>query len=179
MERSDTLSQSRPRCDACLVFCLVLLIATLLAAASFPLRLASAAAAELLLFALFCFGCLVAALLLCVIAPYSLYAGIPPLPSTLTACQAMVEAVPTVCPQKQFRIAELGCGWGELAISLATHFQASTITAFEVSPLPYAVARCRGSRLPNLQVCRRDFLEEDLGGYDLVSCADCRATLRL
>eukprot|EP00658_Telonema_sp_P-2_P035134 TRINITY_DN25600_c0_g1_i1.p1 TRINITY_DN25600_c0_g1~~TRINITY_DN25600_c0_g1_i1.p1 ORF type:complete len:193 (+),score=32.21 TRINITY_DN25600_c0_g1_i1:68-646(+) len=106
-------------------------------------------------------------LTICLLVPCSIYAGIPPLPSSAASCDAVIDAIPLAAPG---RIGELGCGWGDLALALADRFEGSEIVGFEMSPLPYAVASCRGSAVPNLEVRLDDFSEEDLGEFDLLIC---------
>lgn len=72
---------------------------------------------------------------------------------------------------RSYRIAELGVGWGGLAVRLARTFKKATLTGYEISPAPYWMSKLRcavyGSRVT---ITRRDFFKEDLSGYDILIC---------
>jgi hypothetical protein len=86
---------------------------------------------------------------------YTLKTGISPLPSSRGARHLMLAEIP-----EDFagRIVEAGAGWGTLAIPLARRHPAATVTAYELSPVPFAVLWLRRlGRHPNLRPRRADF----------------------
>ena len=103
------------------------------------------------------------------IVVYSLRVGITPMPSSSAARRRILELLPG---DLDGTILELGAGWGGLAVALARHCPAAHILAYELSPVPWLVARLRAAvgRRRNLTVRRRDFLRDSLAGADAVVC---------
>jgi hypothetical protein len=95
--------------------------------------------------------------------------GVPPVPSTAEEISAVVELLREVNLPPGARIYELGCGWGSLALELARAFPDAAIVGFEVSWLPFIVARLRALRHPRVAILRRDFLDESLAHADAVT----------
>lgn len=100
---------------------------------------------------------------------HSLRLGISPMPSSRKALRAMLSLVPesTTGP-----IAELGAGWGTLAFALSHHAKHAQVTAYERSPVPYAVMWLRQAvfRRPNLTLYYGDFAAAPLSEYAVVLC---------
>jgi trans-aconitate methyltransferase len=99
---------------------------------------------------------------------YTLKTGISPLPSSRGARHLMLAEIP-----EDFagRIVEAGAGWGTLAIPLARRHPAATVTAYELSPVPFAVLWLRRlGRHPNLRPRRADFRRASLADADIVVC---------
>ena len=90
------------------------------------------------------------------IVRYSLKYGISPMPSSKKCCDIIVELA-------EGKVAELGCGFGGLARRLQK--KGCQVQAFEISPIPYFIAKLRG-----VPVKRKDFFEEDLSGFDTIVC---------
>lgn len=74
--------------------------------------------------------------------------------------------------QEPGKVAELGAGWGTLAIPLARRFPEREIVALELSPLPFLVLHLRKwlNGLGNLKILRRNFFDYDLGDTQTVLC---------
>jgi len=70
-----------------------------------------------------------------------------------------------------YKIAELGSGWGGLSFALAKHFPKSSVTGYDLSPVPYRFSRLRQmlSRKDVRFECR-DFLDLDLEEFDIIVC---------
>ena len=100
---------------------------------------------------------------------YTIRTGISPVPTTPRVAAAMLDLVPALPPG---RVYELGAGWGNLALALARRFPERRVVAYELSPLPWLVARAwlTLSRRPNLTLFRSDFFRADLGDAALVCC---------
>lgn len=78
---------------------------------------------------------------------------------------AVRRAVLNMLPQRiDGVIYELGAGWGGLSLALARRCPDNRVVAYELSPLPWAVARMRAalSGAGNLEIRRRDFMAEGL-----------------
>ena len=105
---------------------------------------------------LFLFLIIVGAASIISIVGYSLHYGISPMPSSKKCCDIIVS-------QAEGKVAELGCGFGGLAKKIQK--KGCDIVAFEISPIPYFVAKVRG-----VPVKRRDFFKEDLSSYDTIIC---------
>lgn len=103
--------------------------------------------------------------------------------------KAKIGAVPTLSPAakkmlalavahgnaaRPLRIADLGCGWGGLLMRFARHYRDADITGYEVFPFAFLVSKMRAflSRRDrgSITVLNRDFMQDDLGAYDLVLC---------
>jgi hypothetical protein len=99
----------------------------------------------------------------------SVRVGITPMPSSALAVEAMLSMVPEDVTGSAV---ELGSGWGGLACRVALERPGLTVTAYELSPLPWcwAVLRSRamGARRPRF--VRRDLFEADLSEMSWVFC---------
>ncbi len=95
--------------------------------------------------------------------------GVPPVSTSPQARSVLLDVIP---PGLGGVIYELGSGWGGLARSLARQDLSSTVVAFEVSLLPWAVSRlcCALNPLPNLIIERRDFHARSLTNAAGVVC---------
>ena len=99
----------------------------------------------------------------------SLRVGIAPMPSSLRAGSAMLEAVGAL---RDCTVVDLGSGWGTLAIRFAREHPQCHVIGYEISPVPWAVSWVlkHVSRLPNLDFVRRDFLQADLPERAVLLC---------
>lgn len=97
---------------------------------------------------------------------YTQRVGISPMPTLGRARRAMLDHVPADAGT----IYELGCGWGTLAVPLARLRPGARVIAYELSPVPWLVARLRASGVRNLEVRRGDFFKATLGDADAVVC---------
>lgn len=101
---------------------------------------------------------------------YTLITGISPAPTSGVVREALLEQLPK---QIAGPVYELGCGFGGLACALAKRYPEGKIIAFELSPLPFLVARLRALWIPNLTVIRADFLKRPLTDASLAICYLC------
>ena len=115
---------------------------------------------------------LVAALVL--VVAYTLRTGISPMPTGAAARVALLGVLP---PDPGGTVFELGVGWGGLAAALARHYPTWSVIGYELSPVPWLVARarCRLVGPVNLTLRRADFLRADLSPAGLVVCYLCPA----
>lgn len=111
---------------------------------------------------------------------YTVKTGISPVPSGPAAVAAML-SLATGPLERRLRqegrdgralVVDLGAGWGGLSFALARRFPRARVVGYEVSPLPWLVARLRLvlRPTPNLRFERRDFMAAPLGGAALVTC---------
>ncbi len=66
-------------------------------------------------------------------------------------------------------IAELGCGWGGLAVSLAKDNKKLNVTGIELSIFPYLISRFRKSP-KNLKILYQNIYDFNLQNTDIVIC---------
>lgn len=106
------------------------------------------------------------------VVAYSVRTGISPMPSTSKARAQVLAALPHDNAGPLF---ELGSGWGTLAFPMADLFPHCQVIAYELSPLPYLVSRCRQRLFPraNLSIRRENFLEVSLAGASVIVCYLC------
>ena len=91
------------------------------------------------------------------------------MPSTRKQTQAMISLLPA---SLRGRIADVGSGWGTLAIALARHFPECRITGFENSPIPLFVSKlfAKFARTSNLELIRADLLNVSFSDFQGVVC---------
>ncbi len=119
-------------------------------------------------------GLLAAAVLLVI---YVLRTGTSPMPSSPRARNRVLSSVSAEVGGVVY---ELGSGWGTLAFPLADRFPHCEVSAYELSPLPYLVSRCRQrlSPRPNLVIRRENFLEVPLARASVLVCYLCPPLMR-
>src|SRR5688572_7699583 len=88
--------------------------------------------------------------------------GVGPVPSTQREITAAIELLRDAGIDPQAKIYELGCGWASLALGLSRAFPEASIVGFELSPLPYLVAKLRTLGHRRIVIKRRDFRRESL-----------------
>lgn len=101
---------------------------------------------------------------------YTLRTGAPPMPS---GRKVRAAALDMLAGERPARIADLGAGWGGLAVSMAERWPEADVTAYELSPLPYwwmQVRKAISGGPSNLALRREDFLKADLDDHDCVVC---------
>jgi len=95
--------------------------------------------------------------------------GMSPMPSSAKATRAILDLIPGNAGE---RIAELGSGWGGLALAVTSHRPEAHVMAYELSLLPWmwsiGVARLMGRQ--EIEFVRRDFFDADLSETDVVLC---------
>ena len=101
---------------------------------------------------------------------FYLRTGAPPVPSAADEAADVVASLREAGIEEGAKIYELGCGWGGLALRLASAFPAAQIIGLELSPLPALVARIRALGINNLTVRRADFHHVSLADADALTC---------
>lgn len=89
--------------------------------------------------------------------------GIGPVPTSRKVSDTLYQHLPG---QVNGKIAELGCGWGNLIRVLKKKYPENTIIGYERSPIPRWVSRC----LYSVPVYGIDFFQADLSEASLVVC---------
>ena len=100
---------------------------------------------------------------------YTLKTGIPPMPSSRKARQAMLIATES---SGEGDVMDMGSGWGTLVIAFAKKYPERQITGYEISFIPWLVSMIRKyiGRIDNLSLCRQDFLKADLSKTSVLLC---------
>jgi predicted O-methyltransferase YrrM len=95
--------------------------------------------------------------------------GITPTPTGYKVQCLILEICPLIPSGK---IAELGSGWGILALALANHYPDQQVIGYEISPIPYVFSRCLKLFVhsPFLQLKRKNFFYVSLKEFDLIIC---------
>ncbi|PAV26162.1 methyltransferase family protein [Tamilnaduibacter salinus] len=91
--------------------------------------------------------------------------SVPPMPSSMRSRRVVLDLLAEYVPdQPNVRLADLGSGWGGLAIPMARRFPQYRIEGYELSWLPWLVSRLMKAafRLDNLTLHRRNFNRADL-----------------
>ena len=99
----------------------------------------------------------------------TLIRGISPMPSTSKVMTAVEQALPKEIKGKVY---ELGCGFGALAVRIASLHPEGQVHAYEVSPIPWLVTFLRQKlyKQPNMTLHWDDFFRIDLGDATVVFC---------
>ena len=99
----------------------------------------------------------------------SLRAGITPVPSSRKARQAILSAAEHAPDDT---IIELGSGWGQLTVALATRYPQRKVIGYEISLVPWLVSLLlkRIYRLDNLSFQKSNFLRTELPQAALLVC---------
>jgi tRNA A58 N-methylase Trm61 len=95
--------------------------------------------------------------------------GVPPVPATTEEIARVIALLRTAGLPPHAKIYELGCGWGSLVLGLARAFPEATIVGYELSPLPYLIAKLRARGRCRILIERRDYLEASLEDADAVT----------
>ena len=95
--------------------------------------------------------------------------GISPTPSSGKARDVMIKLMADTSAGPVY---DLGSGWGGLVIRLARKYPDRKIVGYEVSFVPWLVSvffkKMLG--LPNLEIYKKNFLQADLSGADVLVC---------
>ena len=90
--------------------------------------------------------------------------GVPPVSSTdAEACEVVRLLRDHGLAAGRGPVYELGCGWGALLVALGRAFPDVRVVGFEVSPVPWLVARIRTRRLSNVEVRWRSYRRAPIG----------------
>lgn len=100
---------------------------------------------------------------------YCFITGISPVSSSLASKKKIVSSI---SPDQKGNIYELGAGWGSLAFPIARRCPNATVTAYELSPIPWLFMRIKAAifRPKNLVMKRKNFLGDNLSKASLVVC---------
>jgi hypothetical protein len=95
--------------------------------------------------------------------------GVPPYPARRREIQQVLSLLERAELDPGTRLAELGAGWGTLALATARRFPTLRVTGYEISPVPFLCAKIRARSLPNLTVRFGDFHKADLRSFGAVT----------
>jgi len=101
---------------------------------------------------------------------YQRHMKVSPMPTPASTRKAMLAAIGS---KKPAVIAELGSGWGGIAIAAARRYPDARVTGFEGSPAPYLFSRLRAAlnpKLRNLRFVNQNFFSYDMQDVDVVLC---------
>lgn len=95
--------------------------------------------------------------------------GISPMPTSPKVKKTLIKNLPI---DWKGSITELGSGWGTLAFVLAKKYPNCSIRAFENSPIPYILSKCRSFLEPhkNLHILRQNFFDQPLHESSMIVC---------
>ena len=71
---------------------------------------------------------------------------------------------------KNYRIADLGSGWGGMLLKLARIYPNSKITGYEISPWPRWISKLRSLFHKNITLRNEDFFEYKMNEFDILFC---------
>lgn len=97
---------------------------------------------------------------------------VPPIPTLPWVKQKIIKALSMNFPDKEqkLNIAELGSGWGGLAVSIKKKFPNAVVTGYELSALPYYFSKIRQIfHFQRLRFIRADIFILNLEGYDAIA----------
>ncbi len=71
-----------------------------------------------------------------------------------------------------FKIIDLGSGWGGLCQKLSKHFPKASVEGVEISPIPFCVSKFFQwlSIFRHYHIRRDDFFKLDIASYDVIIC---------
>lgn len=91
------------------------------------------------------------------------------MPTVPKVRRELLKIVKRYTDENHRNIAELGCGWGGLAVSLAKDNPELKVTGVELSLFPYLFSRFRNSP-QNLKIAYKNIYDFDLRKYDIILC---------
>jgi hypothetical protein len=100
------------------------------------------------------------------------YTKIVPAPTLSYVRKKALKLVPENFKREgQYKIFDLGSGWGGILISLSKLFPNSTIIGYELSPCPYFISKLRVFfRKSDIKIYREDFFKKDISDADIIFC---------
>ena len=103
------------------------------------------------------------------IAGYTLRYGDPPTPTSPKVRRALFDQLPNLTAGTVY---DLGSGWGNLALALATHYEDRPVVGIEASPIPWLFARgwAKLSGKANIRFELGDFQTRPFGDAALLIC---------
>jgi hypothetical protein len=94
--------------------------------------------------------------------------GITPTSTSKRVREAIFDSLPH---DFEGKIVDLGSGFGDFAVSVFQNFESTNLSCYEEALIPYWISKiffiCRRC---DIQLIKKDFLEAELGSYDLVFC---------
>lgn len=120
----------------------------------------------------FVFSLVILALLLIVATNefYQLRMKVSPMPTPRATRKAMLESIAHPAPKV---IAELGSGWGGIAIEAAQKYPDAKVIGFEGSLMPFVFSKIRAAchpKLANLTFVKKNFFDHDMQDVDVILC---------
>lgn len=70
----------------------------------------------------------------------------------------------------QYKIMDLGSGWGGVLLGLSKLFPNSKIIGYELSPCPFIVSWVRTFFSKDINVSRKNFFEKDISSANIIFC---------
>lgn len=98
---------------------------------------------------------------------YSYSYGITPTPTSLIVQEDLKKILPIL--PKDALIMDLGSGWGNSTIALHHFYPSNPMIGFEISPIPFLVAKLFMNK-SHIQYVRKDFFKVNLTGAQLIFC---------
>lgn len=95
---------------------------------------------------------------------------VSPMPTPASTRKVMIDGIHHPAPKV---IAELGSGWGGVAMAAAVRYPDAQVIGFEGSLMPLLFSKCRKMlhpRLKNLHFVKKNFFENDMRDVDVVLC---------
>ena len=103
----------------------------------------------------------------------TLITGVPPQPSSKVVLKTIISILPKKLKGgEQFKVIELGSGWGGVANALARHYPKKKVVGLEVSFIPWLFSNLRlfCQPQPNLSFHFQNFFKTDLSETSLIVC---------
>ncbi|MCJ8314704.1 MAG: class I SAM-dependent methyltransferase [Pseudomonadales bacterium] len=99
----------------------------------------------------------------------TLKVGISPMPSSAKAREVIIQLTVNTGTGP---IVDLGSGWGSLIIPLAKKYPQRKIVGYEISLTPWLITKLLKTifSLNNLELYRKDFLQEELSSAEVLIC---------
>lgn len=103
---------------------------------------------------------------------YEKKTGIPSIPTLPWVRKKIIEALKSrFDAEKEWKFAELGCGWGGINLDLAKNFTKSDVIGFEISIFPYFLSKIRAFMTSKrIKIFNKSFFEADLSQFNVLVC---------
>jgi hypothetical protein len=97
--------------------------------------------------------------------------GISPTPTMPNVRQVVIDMINTHADHShEFKVGELGCGWGGLALKIVNVFPLASVVGYEISPCPLLMSRVRALLVKRLAIRNSDFFAADWSQFDVIVC---------
>jgi hypothetical protein len=115
------------------------------------------------------FGFLLFMLVMLVYMGSSIFVWPPSMPTDYKTRKALIKLVNNYFSFDQnFKMADLGSGYGHLIKSFAQNFKNANITGFEILRPPFVTSKFLFRKNPNIQIIKQDFLQANISEFDLL-----------